>query len=79
MACGTPCVATDVGDSALLVGDAGLIVPAGDPIALADGIRRLMAERQQYPRDRVRRPITDNFGMERLAARTEAEFEKLLC
>ena len=78
MSCGTPCVATDVGDSALIVGDAGVIVPARNPDAIADGILRLITNYGQYPRERVRRRITDNFTTERLVARTEAEFEKLL-
>jgi glycosyltransferase involved in cell wall biosynthesis len=78
MACGVPCVATDVGDSALIVGDAGIIVPAGNPEALADGILRLVRSHWEYPRERVRQRITDNFTVERLIASTEAAFDELL-
>jgi glycosyltransferase involved in cell wall biosynthesis len=42
MAAGRPVVTTDVGDAALLVGDAGIIVPAGDPKSLCNGLQRML-------------------------------------
>jgi glycosyltransferase involved in cell wall biosynthesis len=42
LCCGVPVVATDVGDSREILGDAGLIVPVGDVGALASAWQRLL-------------------------------------
>lgn len=65
MACGAPVVATDVGDSAEILGDTGLVVPAGDAAALAAALCRLQEEpldaralRSQAARERVKAEYT---------------------
>lgn len=43
MACGTPCVATDVGDVREIIGDTGIVVPIRDPEAMSKGWVELAA------------------------------------
>ncbi|SFJ03733.1 Glycosyltransferase involved in cell wall bisynthesis [Sphingomonas sp. NFR04] len=42
MACGVPCIATDVGDCAAILGEAGVIVPPGDREAMAQALVQLV-------------------------------------
>ena len=44
MACGAPVVVSSAGALPEVVGDAGLVVPPGDPDALAAALRRLLAD-----------------------------------
>ena len=42
MSCGVPCVTTDVGDAAQIVGETGHVVPVGDPARLAEALRAIV-------------------------------------
>ena len=70
MACSTPCVTTDVGDAAFIVGDAGWVVPPKNPQLLADAILIALNEKKADPIKWVRRKvdcrkrIIDNFSIE---------------
>ena len=69
MACGVPCVVTDVGDAANIVGDTGIVVPPGNPEAMAQGLIEMLGRNSadgRSPRER----IVANFGHERMIQAT---------
>lgn len=81
MATGVPCVATDVGDCALLVGDAGRVVPARDPAALAaawEELVRLGRDGRARLGAAARARIAARFGIGR-AAEAYARLYRSLC
>lgn len=70
MACGVPCVATDVGDARLILGPHGWAVPPRDPNALARAWDEALSARGASRSRACRAHIVDHFGVERLVART---------
>jgi glycosyltransferase involved in cell wall biosynthesis len=68
MACGRPLVATHVGGVPEVVGDAGLLVHARDPDALAGACVRLLRDRGLRDRLRVvgRRRVVQDFSLEHM-------------
>lgn len=70
MACGTPCVSTDVGDAAAIVGTTGRIVPPRDPAALAMAIADMLAARAapdwSSRRAAARTHVAENFSLARM-------------
>ena len=72
MACGVPCVVTDVGDSAYLAGEEGRVVRASDPDALGEAISAALSEDPAARRARgvrARRRIETEFALPAVAAR----------
>jgi len=75
MACGVPCVVTDVGDSARIVGDAGEVVPPSDSRALGEAILRLADRLDDDCKQRARDRAADHFSVGAMVDGTLAVFK----
>lgn len=81
MACGVPCVVTDAGDSALIVGATGRVVPPGNPQALAEGWSELIKmgpEGRSRLGSAARRRIEKLFNLPLIVARYEELYGDIL-
>ncbi|MBM3557263.1 MAG: glycosyltransferase [Alphaproteobacteria bacterium] len=80
MASAVPCVVTDCGDSAEIVGDCGIVVPVGDAAALAAGWERMLEAGAAARLDlgsRARQRIERDFSLEAVTRRHEDFYRKL--
>jgi glycosyltransferase involved in cell wall biosynthesis len=75
MCCAVPCVVTDVGESAAVVGDTGIVVPPRDATALAAGIAELIAlgrDGLQTLGRRARARAVDRYSLDAMVRQYEA-------
>ncbi len=80
MAAGVPCVVTDVGDSRLLVGDAGHVVPKNNPEILARAWQRLIDAGPDHIRllgDMARKRIQEHYCLDTSVRRYEELYSEL--
>jgi len=73
MACGRICVVTDVGDSSLIVGETGEVIPPGDPCALVEAWKKVIGlspKERQAQEEKARKRILENFTIERMLKNT---------
>lgn len=81
MACGVPCVVTDAGDSAEIVGDAGRVVPLSDMTGLARHIVELLcmpAERKAALSVQARERVEERYEIGHVTRLYETNYEQLV-
>ena len=85
MACGTPCVVTDVGDAALMVGDLGWVAQPSNPEDLAqkmaqalDYLDGLSVEGKSQYALRVRQFVLAHFSLATMVERYEQTWRKMI-
>jgi glycosyltransferase involved in cell wall biosynthesis len=80
MACGVPCVVTDVGDSALIVGETGQVIKSGDMAGLAVAIDLLLTPPPDERRalgERARARVVEHFEIGNIVRQYEAFYEEV--
>jgi glycosyltransferase involved in cell wall biosynthesis len=77
MACDVPCVATDIGDSAEIIGNSGLIIPLRNPQALAQAWRRLLENPSRVAPGGARSRVAAHYSLQRMCALYESLYRSI--
>jgi glycosyltransferase involved in cell wall biosynthesis len=70
MACGVPCVVTDVGDSRIIVGSLGWVAPPGDSQKLMGALQNALNDLPRINPQIIRSHIVENYSVERMVQST---------
>jgi len=80
LACGVPCVATDVGDARMVLTEPGRVVPVGDPqaisMAVEDAIRSMAAESMAERKAR-HDAVEQRYSLQRMVEQTRSVLLRL--
>lgn len=80
MACGIPCIATDLGDSKVIIGNLGHIVSINNKVDLSNSIIKMLEEMKNKDvwdkyRDKIRLHIEENFGLDTMIKKYNSIWE----
>lgn len=78
MACGAPCVSTEVGDARLIIGDSGLIVAPRDARGMAEAIGTILADTSGQLREKARERALSLFSLPSMRERYRTLYRSLV-
>ena len=84
MACGTPCITTDVGDAAFIIGYTGYVVPIKDPNLMSKKIIEMIYEKEnnilawENRKLKCSERIVQNFSIEKMILNYQMVWNNLL-
>ena len=81
MACGIPCVVTDIGDSAMIVGQTGIVIHSKNSQALSNAWEELIAlspEKRFKLGIEARHRIEENYSIERMVSAYITLYEEIV-
>jgi glycosyltransferase involved in cell wall biosynthesis len=79
MACGIPCVATDIGACREIIGGLGLIVPPRDPAALAEAWKSILSGPIDALSTKMRTRALERYRIERICRLYEDTYSDIAC
>ena len=80
MACSVPCVTTDAGAMAEVLGDCGVVTPKGDAERFAAALLAVLAKSQSeriVMGERARQRVQEHFSLDSITAKYQEAYEQL--